>query len=287
MLAIDAVFARRHRRVLDVLVAMEHTRLAQVHGERMAALLRRRAAGTLRRALDRVSPLVRGGVGAEDRQRLIWSGIGMTPEQFTSLRMVCAVVGAVVCAGGGGWLGNPAASLAGGCLGGALGYLAPRLWAEAALTRRWTAIDRELLYFLDFLALSAQAGLPLDTAMEHVGRELPGYLSAAFTQLQAEVGMGQWNEHALASLADRLGHKEVRMVVDALARAGRFGSRIAPLLRDLAGTIRRQRNEAAREHANRVGAAIVVPVAVFILPTVVLILGYPAVSVVTGALSVR
>ena len=286
-LAIDAHWAGRHRRVLDVLVAMESAQLAQVHGERVAALLRRRAAGTLRRALDRVAPLVRAGIGVEDRQRLAWSGIGMTAEQFVSLRMVGAVVGAVLGAAAGALLGSPAGSLAGGCVGAAAGHVGPRLWAEAVLARRWAAIDRELLYFLDFLALGAQAGLPLDTALDQVGRELPGLLSDAFAQLQAERVMGQWSEHALASLADRLGHKEVRMVVDALTRAGRFGSRVAPLLRDLAGSIRTRRNEAAREHANRIGAAIVLPVALFILPTVVLILGYPAVSVVTGALGTR
>ncbi len=284
-LGAEAALMGRNRRVLEILLRMERDRFEQIHGERVVAALRRQAAGRLRHVLDRVAPLVRSGLGIEDRQRLTWSGAGMTAEQFAALRLVAAVLGSLIGAVGGGLLGSPVAGMAGGCMGAGVGYVLPRVWMDAVLQRRWAAIDRELLYFLDFLALGAQAGLPLDTAIEQVCRELPGLLSTAFGQLRIERGLGQWSEHALAGLAEQLGHKEVRMVVEALGRSGRFGSRVAPLLRDLAATIRRQRNEAAKEHANRAGAAIVLPVAVFILPTVVLILGYPAVRVVTGALA--
>jgi tight adherence protein C len=187
-------------------------------------------------------------------------------------------------AGAGPLLHSAGAGVAAACLGALAGYALPDAWLGAVLARRQRAIDRELLYFLDLLALAAQAGLPLDAALEHVARELPGILSAAFAQVRAERGLGQWNEHALSGLAERLGHRDVRAVVEALVRAGRFGSRTAPLLRQMASSIRARRNLAAREHANRVGTAIVLPVAVFILPAVVLILGFPAVATVAGVL---
>jgi len=286
---LEAARGGRRRRVLDVLLRLEEERVAQIHGARVAAALRRSAAGALRRLLERLVPLARlgPGGGGDIARRLVWAGVGITAEQFSALRLLAAVLGALGGVGGGALLRSADASVACGCLGSIIGFAAPESWLAASVARRHRAIDRELLYFLDFLALAARAGLGLDAALEHVCREYPGLLSAEFAQVRAERGMGQWTEHALAGLAERLGHREVRGVAEALTRAGRFGSRTAPLLRQMAGSIRAQRNLAAREHANRAGAAIILPVAAFILPAVIIILGYPAVATVTGVLGAR
>lgn|GEM_PF-1443878 len=274
----------RHRRVLFLLQDLQDQRTARVYGARVSMLLRRGATGALRRALDRLGHTVRIRAGGDSARRLLWAGWALTAEQFAALRLLACGGGAVAAVLAGSGILGGAAAIPVGCIGALGGYLAPDAWLTAALERRREAIDRELLYFLDFLALAAQAGLSMDNAIGEVARELPGILSAAFAQVQAERGMGQWNEHALGGLAARLGHRDVQTVVDALVRAGRFGSRTADVLRDLSGTIRRQRNLAAREHANRAGAAIILPVALFILPSIVLLLGYPALRMVTGAL---
>jgi len=281
---VDTLAANRHRRVLFLLEDLGRQQFAQVHGERVAALLRRGAGGALRRTLGRLALVVRSGAGGDTARKLVWSGSALTGEQFGALRLLACGVGGVAGVLLGGVLLGTQGALPVGCVGALGGYAAPEAWLAAALARRRAAIDRELLYFLDFLALAAQAGLSVDHAVGQVAREFPGILSVAFMQVQVERGMGQWNEHALAGLAGRLGHRDVQLVVDALTRAGRFGSRTADVLRELAATIRRQRNLAAAEHANRAGTAIILPVAVFIMPAVVLILGYPALTMVTGAL---
>ncbi len=280
----EALVFNRHRRVLFLLQDLQTQRVAQLHGERMSALLRRGAAGALRRALERLAQALHPHAGGDSNRRLTWAGSVLTAEQFAVLRLLACGGGAAAGLLLGTVVLGSAAAIPTGCAGAVGGYLVPDIWLEAALARRRAVIDRELLYFLDFLALAAQAGLSMDSAIIEVTRELPGVLSAAFARVQAERGMGQWNEHALAGLASRLGHREVQAVVDALIRAGRFGSRTADVLRELSGAIRRQRDLAAREHANRAGAAIILPVAVFILPPIILILGYPALQVVTGAL---
>lgn len=280
----DTLVANRHRRLQHLLQTLQDERAARAHGERMSLALRRGAAGALRRALDRIARSVRLTAAAEGADRLRWAGWSLRGDQLAALQLLLAGAGAVaLLALGGGVLGGGVA-LPLGLLGALAGYAAPDVWLKAAIRHRHEAIDRELLYFLDFLALAGEAGLSIDAAIAEVAAELPGILSTAFAQVQAERGMGQWNEHALAGAADRLGHRDVRTVVDALVRAGRFGARTATVLRELSLSIRRRRDLAAREHANRVGAAIVLPVAVFILPSIVLLLGYPALRLVTGAL---
>ncbi len=284
VLAVSGIATGRHSRVRAILEEMEGRRLVLLHGERVAAVLRTGASGAMRRALGRLGPLVRSGSNV-DALRLVAAGSAISAEQFGALRLLSAAGAAVLGMLAGTALLGVLGSVPAGCLFALGGYVAPDLWLASALARRKEAIDRELLYFLDFLALAAQSGLSMDQAVEQVAAEFPGLLSSAFAQVQAERGMGQWNEHALGGLAQRLGHKDVQTVVDALVRAGRFGSRTATVLRDLSVTIRRQRNEGAREHANRAGAAIILPVAVFIMPTIILILAYPALTMVTSALS--
>lgn len=282
-LAASGLATGRHGRARRRLDDMDARRLALLHGERVAAALRRGASGAMRSALGRLTPLVKSGSNA-DALRLVAAGSAIGAEQFGALRLLCAAAAAVAGLLAGTALLGALGSVPAGCLLALGGYVAPDLWLGAALARRKAAIDRELLYFLDFLALAAQSGLSMDQAVEQVAAEFPGILSTAFAQVQAERGMGQWNEHALGGLAQRLGHKDVQTVVDALVRAGRFGSRTATVLRDLAATIRRKRNEGAREHANRAGTAIILPVAVFIMPAIILILAYPALTMVTSAL---
>ena len=286
-LFLHAALAGRNRRVLRVLLDLDQRRLLQAHGERVAAALRRSGAGGLRRLLDGVAPLAHGAAGEATTRRLRWADVPLAAEQFAALRLLLACAGAV---GGlllGGWALSMAGAVPAGVLGAGLGHFAPDAWLSAALARRRAAIDRELLYFLDLLALTAQAGLSLDSALEQVAAEFPGRLSAAFAGMQRQRGLGQWSEHALADVAEHLGHPDVRLLCEALARAGRFGSRAAHALRDLAGVVRGRRQLAAQEQANRAGAAIVLPVAVFILPSILLILGYPALTLVVGALGGR
>ncbi len=256
-----------------------------------AVTTRRRLPGghgwVLPRGLDRLAPMARSLGAPDPGRRLAWSGAGLGSDQYLALRLVALLAGALGGVVGGTALGGALAPFAAGVAGALVGWEAPELWLAQQLAARRAVIDRELLYFVDYLALTAEAGVSLSQALQQVASEFPGILSAAFHQMQVERGLGQWNEDALANLVQRLGHKDVAALADALARAGRFGSRTADVLRELAASVRAQRHERMRERSNRAGAAIVLPVAVFILPAIVLVIGYPAMTMVTAALGGR
>jgi tight adherence protein C len=284
--AVLAVRSARHGRRLRAVRLLEQVESGRQPGSSPARALGRAATELLRRLLDHVAPWARSG-GEASARTLRWAGVALDADAFAALRLVLLVGGAL----GGlalgtlllGWAGAVPAAI----LGGAVGQVAPDVWLSMAVGRRRVALDRELLYFLDLLALTAQAGLSLDAALERVAAEFPGLLSTAFAAAQRQRGLGQWSEHAFADLAEELGHPDVRLLCEALARAGRFGAGTAASLREFAASVRNRRQLAAQEQANRAGAAIVLPVAVFILPSIVLILGYPALSLVVGALGGR
>lgn len=234
--------------------------------------------------LERLAPWARALGAGDPSRRLQWGGVGLPAEAFLALRLVGLMAGVLGGLAFGGALGGAVAPWVGGVAGGVAGWQAPEVWLARRIAARRAAIDGELLYFVDYLALTAAAGVSLAQALQQVAQELPGILSAAFEQVRLERGMGQWNEDALANLVERVGHPEVAALAEALARAGRFGSRTADVLRALTATIRAQRHERMRERSYRAGAAIILPVAVFILPAIVLVIGYPAVTMVTAAL---
>lgn len=273
----------RHRRALDRILGMDEEAFVASHGLAAGAALRHDASSVLHFMLGRVIRLAHVRGGADVTRRLQWAGAPMQPDEFVALRWLAGGVFATLSLLGAAAAGWPMLGVPLCCLGAVAGHTIPDMWMGAAIRRRRATLQRELPYFLDFLAMAAQAGLTVAQAIAEVTQELPGLLSDAFAQAQTEQGMGQWDEHALSGLADRLGDPDLRAVVDALVRAGRFGAATAGALRELAGGVRKQRREAAQEHANRAGAAIVLPVALFIMPAVVLILGYPSLVLVGAA----
>jgi Flp pilus assembly protein TadB len=286
LLGLEGMAGARRRRLLRVLGGLD---LPGRHRPGPGSVsTRQQAARALQGALRRMGPLGRlGPVGGETARRLLWADVPLSAEQFAALRLLAAMAGGLFAAAVAAMAGGPAVAVPAAILGALGGHAMPDAWLARAVRRRHRAIDAEILYFLDFLALAARGGLTLEQAVDQVALELPGVLSSAFARVRAEQGLGQWNEHALSGLGARLGHRDSSAVVEALARAGRFGSPTAPLLQDMAGSLRAQRALSAREHAGRVGAAIIVPVAVFILPAIVVVLGYPALATVAGALGGR
>jgi tight adherence protein C len=231
---------------------------------------------TTRRLTHRIGTSLRVPVEGETTDRLRWAEAGITPADFGAARLLVAAGGCAVGSVVGAALTGLAGVVAGGALGVLGGYACPGWWLGGQVEKRWRTIDGELLYFVDLLALAAEAGLSIEMAIGMVSEELPGIVAGGLAQAMRERKLGQWTEHAWSDLGDRFGHRDLRLVLDALARAGRFGSRTAQTLRDIATTIRHQRGELAAQHASRAGTAIVLPLALFILPSIIVLLAYPA-----------
>ena len=82
---------------------------------------------------------------------------------------------------------------------------------------------------------------------------------------------------ALVNLADRVDNPSVRTVVGMLSQSLRFGTPLGKSLRVGATEMRNDQMTKLEERASRLPALMTIPVMLFIMPTIFLIIGGPAV----------
>jgi len=80
----------------------------------------------------------------------------------------------------------------------------------------------------------------------------------------------------LRNLSDRTGVDDVRALVTTLIQTDRFGTSIATALRMHSETLRTERRQRAEEQAAKTTIKMVVPLAVFILPSIIFVTLGPA-----------
>ena len=167
-----------------------------------------------------------------------------------------------------------------GLLVGGIASFVPEFRLDSRARSRQAGIARDLPEAIDLLALTVEAGLGLDQALEVVVDNLDGPLNEELTRLLREIGLGVSRRDALKGLRERTDVPDLSGFVVALIQAGEMGTSIAQVLRVQAEQVRLRRRQHAREKASQTPVKILFP----------LVLGiFPAIFVVTvgpGALSI-
>jgi tight adherence protein C len=166
-------------------------------------------------------------------------------------------------------------------LGGtALGYFAPGMYLEKLVKKRQTKLRLSLPDALDMMVVSVEAGLGLDQALQYVGHEIEEThpeLSEELEIVGLEMRAGKRRAEALRHLADRTGEGELRKLVAILVQTDRFGTSMGESLRTHSDFMRMRRKQEAEERAAKVGVKLVFPIFFFILPSMMIVAGGPAV----------
>lgn len=160
------------------------------------------------------------------------------------------------------------------------GWFLPMMIIGWKLKRHSKSVGTGLPGGLELLAICVEAGLSLDHGLLRVARELKDAQPALSEELSltwAEISILPSRDQALANLAARVDLPSVRSVVSTLAQSLRFGSPLAQSLRNAAEEMRHEQLMQLEERANRLPALMTVPVMLFIMPTIFLIVGGPAV----------
>jgi tight adherence protein C len=153
----------------------------------------------------------------------------------------------------------------------AAGFAAPNLWLARRLRRRLNEALREMPDMLDLFAVTLAAGLPPIRALSTVAAEFAGPLAREWTRVAAEAELGLPRDQALAGLAARLPHDDVRAFAEALRRSHRHGTPLARVLAAQASRARHRRAQRMREQAARAGPRIQLVVALLLVPSALLI----------------
>jgi tight adherence protein C len=158
----------------------------------------------------------------------------------------------------------------------AAGALYPLIWLRDRVRARHQAISRALPYGLDLLTLSVEAGLDFAAALAQVvekGRSGP--LADELSLVLKELKLGKTREDALRNLARRVDLPALNSFVQALVHADRMGTPLGKVLRVLSTQLRVERTHRAEKLANEAPVKLLLPLVLFIFPTLFLMLFGP------------
>jgi tight adherence protein C len=160
------------------------------------------------------------------------------------------------------------------------GFLLPERFLDAMVAARNDRIRRALPSALDLIVMSLEAGQSLDQALVLASRGLGKFspdLSAELMQVHLETRASKSRVEAVQHLADRNGEPELRKLCNLLTDSDRFGSSLAPTLRQHSKFLRVRFRQRAQEQARKLTVKMVFPVFFLIFPSILVITLGPAV----------
>ncbi|MFZ5626161.1 MAG: type II secretion system F family protein [Bacillota bacterium] len=162
-------------------------------------------------------------------------------------------------------------------LGAILGYLLPNYYLGVLATRRQEEIQDTLPDILDLLTVSVEAGLGFDAALVKVVEKSKGVLAEEFSRLLQEIKMGKPRRDALRDLGLRSGNEDLQTLVGAIIQADQLGVSIGNVLRLQSAEMRGKRKQRAEEKAMKAPVKMLIPMVLFIFPTLFVVLLGPAI----------
>ena len=160
------------------------------------------------------------------------------------------------------------------------GFFIPRFLLKRKMQERQRRIRIGLPDGLDLTVICVEAGLSLDQAMMRVGQDLSyahPELSAEFHLFDLETRAGKPRVEALRNLAERTGVDDIRSLVATLIQTDRFGTSVAQALRVHSDSLRTERRQRAEEQAAKTTVKMIIPLVVFVLPSLIFVTVGPAV----------
>lgn len=157
----------------------------------------------------------------------------------------------------------------------ALGTYLPWLILRRRSKARATAIRKRLPDAIDLIITNIEAGLGLQAALLTVSERMSGPAAEEFGRAVREISLGMDRTEVFEAMAERSGVQEMRLFARAVAQSDRTGFPIARILRNHAAEIRERRRQVAREKAAKVPVKIILPTALFIFPTLFLVILAP------------
>jgi len=170
-------------------------------------------------------------------------------------------------------------------IGGAAfaGFYLPHLMLTSKITRRQKEIRNAMPDALDLLTICVEAGLGFDAAMSKVSEKWQTELSFAFSRVIREVQLGKVRREALKDMSDRLGIAEMTSFIAAIIQSEQLGVSMAKVLRIQSDQMRLKRRQRAEEEAHKAPIKMLIPMALLIFPSIMIIILTPAVMQIMGS----
>jgi tight adherence protein C len=132
---------------------------------------------------------------------------------------------------------------------------------------------------VDLMLVCVEAGLGLDAGLARVAGEIKMKSLALAEELHLtnlEVRAGGTREKALKNLARRTGVEELDTFAVMLTQADKFGTSVGDSLRVFSDDLRHKRQTRAEERAAKVPTLMLIPLVLFIFPSIIMVIMGPA-----------
>lgn len=264
-------------------VSLEEVEMSQPFSERVIIPLARR----LGEFVMRFTP--QNAITSMSRKLELAGNPGnLDPAVFFALRFVGIPVGLIFV-----WLDGIAAEgtfmngkgFLFGIPASVLGFYLPDLLLKSRIDRRQKEVRKAMPDALDLLTICVEAGLGFEAAMQKIYEKWDNELARAFGRVVREVQLGKLRREALRDMADRLGISEMTSFVAAVIQSEQLGVSMAHVLRIQADQMRTRRRQLAEEEAHKAPLKMLIPMALFIFPSLCIVLMTPALLIIleTGA----
>ncbi len=165
------------------------------------------------------------------------------------------------------------------------GLYLPISHAKGEKKRRELSVRSDLPFYVDILSLSVEAGLDFSSAIKKIvdkSQNTDSVLSAELSIVLKDVQIGSSKADALKEMAKRLDMPEINSFVAMLVDAEASGASITQVLREQSAQMRVNRFAMAEKAGARASQLIMIPMAIFIFPTILIMVFGPAIIQFTG-----
>ena len=243
--------------------------------QRLTAPLRR----WLQRQMTRMTPEAQAG---HFRRQLDFVGnpLSLDPAGLQTLRIAAAAAFGAIGTAIGMFIGTPFAIGLALVIGVGLGFYVPVFWLEQLVRERRAQLEASLPNALDVVAISMEAGLGLDRALEQLVRHQDDSLTLLVARALREIQLGRPRAEALEEMAVSTGVDDFASLVRGILYAERTGVPVARTIAAHAAQMRVKRRLKIRTEAARASLKILIPTVGCVFPTLWLVLLGPALIVV-------
>ncbi|HWR00719.1 MAG TPA: type II secretion system F family protein [Chlorobaculum sp.] len=160
------------------------------------------------------------------------------------------------------------------------GYYLPEMLLRIITKKRIERMRSSLPDMIDLMVICTESGMGIDAAITRLSREMARTdpdLAQEFFLASLEMRAGASRIEALRNLALRSRLEELTDLVSMLVQADKFGTSLAESLRVQSDLMRSRRSQRAEELAAKITVKLVLPLGLFIFPTLLLVLLGPAI----------
>lgn len=158
-----------------------------------------------------------------------------------------------------------------------IAFFLPDFYFKGKIEERQKNIIRNFPSLVDLAALTIEAGLDYMTAFERIIQAATHKteLEVEFERMLSEISLGYSRRDALRRLAMRTGLQDIRSFVGLIVQSDELGTSLVDLLRNYSTDMRFRRLSAAEKAAAQAATKMLIPIFLFIFPTVFILMLAP------------